>query len=86
MEYGEILWHEIVVLLILPMYFNNFSKGFALFVVGHMTYGEMLATMFIVNHVIEGAAFTTKNDAVEAERKIEEINQLLLVVPLLWKI
>jgi len=45
----------------LPCYFQGFAKGTVLFFVGHLTCGEMLATMFIVNHVIEGVAFAKKN-------------------------
>eukprot|EP00978_Attheya_sp_CCMP212_P012030 scaffold29816_cov49-Attheya_sp.AAC.1 len=44
----------------LPCYFHGVLRGTALFFVGHFTCGEMLATMFIVNHVIEGIAFATK--------------------------
>jgi fatty acid desaturase len=44
----------------LPCYFHGFARGLALFVLGHMTCGEVLATMFIVNHVIEGVAFGIK--------------------------
>ena len=45
-----------------PCYFHGIPKGLALFLVGHLTCGEMLATMFIVNHVIEGVAFAKKNE------------------------
>ncbi len=41
----------------LPIYFHGIKGGLALFVLGHMTCGEVLATMFIVNHVIDGVAF-----------------------------
>ena len=41
----------------LPVYFHGWKGGLALFCVGHMTCGEVLATMFIVNHVIDGVAF-----------------------------
>jgi len=47
----------------IPMYTNGFAKGLALFFVGHMCCGEALATMFIVNHVIEGVAFAEKNNS-----------------------
>ena len=57
-----------------------------MFVVGHMACGEMLATMFIINHVIEGASFTTKNDFVEAERKIEEKKPITVGGATPWKI
>ena len=46
----------------LPIYFQGIGKGLLLFTVGHLTCGEMLATMFIVNHVIEGVAFARKNE------------------------
>jgi len=49
-------------MIFLPIYFKGLSQGILLFVVGHMACGEMLATMFIVNHVIEGVAFAKKNE------------------------
>lgn len=49
-------------MIFLPCYFQGIGKGLLLFFVGHLTCGEMLATMFIVNHVIEGVAFAQKND------------------------
>lgn len=45
----------------LPIYFHGVAKGIALFVVGHMACGELLATMFIVNHVIEGVSYGKKD-------------------------
>ena len=44
-------------MLFLPIYYQGVMKGSVLFLVGHLVCGEMLATMFIVNHVIEGVAF-----------------------------
>mmetsp|Transcript_12368 Transcript_12368/g.15666 ORF Transcript_12368/g.15666 Transcript_12368/m.15666 type:complete len:336 (+) Transcript_12368:3-1010(+) len=41
----------------LPIYFQGLKGGLLLFFVGHFTCGEVLATMFIVNHVIDGVAF-----------------------------
>jgi len=41
----------------LPCYFHGPKNGLILFTIGHLTCGEVLATMFIVNHVIEGVAF-----------------------------
>jgi len=41
----------------LPIYFQGWKGGLLLFCVGHFTCGEVLATMFIVNHVIDGVAF-----------------------------
>ena len=49
-----------------PCYFHGIIKGSALFMIGHFACGEMLATMFIVNHVIEGVSFGLKN--VEGEK------------------
>jgi hypothetical protein len=54
-------------MLALPCYSHGIARGMALFVVGHLTCGEMLATMFIVNHVIEGVAFAEKNGSVDNE-------------------
>lgn len=45
----------------LPIYFHGAAKGVALFVVGHLACGELLATMFIVNHVIEGVSYGKKD-------------------------
>jgi hypothetical protein len=42
-------------------YFQGVRNGLILFVIGHLTCGEVLATMFIVNHVIEGVAFAQKD-------------------------
>lgn len=50
-----------VYMVALPIYFQGVGKGLLLFAVGHLACGEMLATMFIVNHVIEGVAFAKKN-------------------------
>jgi len=41
----------------LPIYFHGLFKGLGLFFIGHLVCGEVLATMFIVNHVIDGVAF-----------------------------
>ena len=48
---------SMVYMLLLPMYFQGVVWGVVLFAVGHLVCGEMLAMMFIVNHVIEGVAF-----------------------------
>ena len=47
-------------MLVLPMWFHGVKRGAMLFVLGHCVCGEMLATMFIVNHVIEGVAFAMR--------------------------
>mmetsp|Transcript_18656 Transcript_18656/g.27897 ORF Transcript_18656/g.27897 Transcript_18656/m.27897 type:complete len:530 (-) Transcript_18656:1166-2755(-) len=44
----------------LPIYFHGAVKGVGLFVIGHLAAGELLATMFIVNHVIEGVSYGHK--------------------------
>jgi len=54
---------SMVYMVVLPCYFQGITKGIGLFIIGHLTCGEMLATMFIVNHVIEGVAFATKSDS-----------------------
>jgi linoleoyl-CoA desaturase len=46
---------SMVYMTILPCYFHGIGKGLFLFTLGHLTCGEVLATMFIVNHVIEFA-------------------------------
>jgi fatty acid desaturase len=50
-----------IYMIVLPCYFHGVSKGLLLFALGHATCGEVLATMFIVNHVIEGVAFGEKH-------------------------
>lgn len=50
----------------LPIYFHGVGRGLALFVIGHFACGELLATMFIVNHVIEGVSYAKKNGNGEA--------------------
>jgi len=45
-------------MLFLPIYGHGLLFGSFLFVLGHLFCGELLAVMFIVNHVIEGAEFT----------------------------
>ncbi len=50
-----------VYMLGLPIYFHGPAKGVALFVIGHLSCGELLATMFIVNHVIEGVSYGKKD-------------------------
>ena len=47
-------------MMVLPMWFHGIGRGAALFILGHCVCGEMLATMFIVNHVIEGVAFAMR--------------------------
>jgi len=49
-------------MIVLPSYFHGVAKGVGLFFIAHLTCGEMLATMFIVNHVIEGVAFGSKSN------------------------
>mmetsp|Transcript_6092 Transcript_6092/g.8865 ORF Transcript_6092/g.8865 Transcript_6092/m.8865 type:complete len:563 (+) Transcript_6092:127-1815(+) len=53
----------------LPCYFHGLSRGIFLFFLGHMTCGEVLATMFIVNHVIDGVAFAKKGAHVDGNVK-----------------
>lgn len=48
-------------MLVLPMYLHGIPRGLALFVIGHLACGELLATMFIVNHVIEGVSYGRKD-------------------------
>ena len=51
---------SMVYMTILPCYFHGLWRGLILFTLGHLTCGEVLATMFIVNHVIEGVSFAEK--------------------------
>ena len=46
----------------LPVYFHGVARGVALLMIGHFTCGELLATMFIVNHVIEGVSYAQKDE------------------------
>lgn len=53
---------SLVYMIALPCYFHGIKGGLILFAVGHLTCGEVLATMFIVNHVIEGVSFAKKDN------------------------
>jgi len=53
-------------MMILPLYFHGWKNGTLLFIIGHLTCGESLATMFIVNHVIEGVAFVQKDNSIDS--------------------
>lgn len=55
-------------MMVLPCYFHGVARGLALFFIGHFTCGEMLATMFIVNHVIEGVSYAKKTEAAPVNR------------------
>lgn len=46
----------------LPMYAQGAQRGFGLFMLAHLTCGELLATMFVVNHVIEGVSYVRKDN------------------------
>ncbi|GBG31622.1 Acyl-lipid 7-3-desaturase [Hondaea fermentalgiana] len=48
----------------LPCYMLGPWQGLKLFAIAHFTCGEVLATMFIVNHIIEGVSYASK-DAVK---------------------
>jgi len=52
---------SLLYMLALPCLSHGISGGLLLFVVGHLACGELLATMFIVNHVIEGVAYAHKS-------------------------
>merc|ERR1719261_504142 len=47
-------------MMVLPCYAHGVLTGIGLFVVAHLICGELLALMFIVNHVIEGVAFAKR--------------------------
>jgi hypothetical protein len=53
----------------LPVYSHGLAKGIGLFVLGHLVCGELLATMFIVNHVIEGVSYGAKQSTGEDEKE-----------------
>mmetsp|Transcript_7996 Transcript_7996/g.19715 ORF Transcript_7996/g.19715 Transcript_7996/m.19715 type:complete len:530 (+) Transcript_7996:90-1679(+) len=50
-----------IYMMALPIYFHGAVKGVSLFVFGHLACGELLATVFIVNHVIEGVSYAKKD-------------------------
>eukprot|EP00121_Abeoforma_whisleri_P017152 Awhi_evm2s15723 len=57
-------------MVILPCYIHgSIYQGLKLFVIAHLTCGEFLATMFIVNHVIEGVSYVKKVET--ADRKVD---------------
>eukprot|EP00560_Eucampia_antarctica_P005894 CAMPEP_0197841516 /NCGR_PEP_ID=MMETSP1437-20131217/46226_1 /TAXON_ID=49252 ORGANISM="Eucampia antarctica, Strain CCMP1452" /NCGR_SAMPLE_ID=MMETSP1437 /ASSEMBLY_ACC=CAM_ASM_001096 /LENGTH=523 /DNA_ID=CAMNT_0043451291 /DNA_START=71 /DNA_END=1642 /DNA_ORIENTATION=+ len=53
-----------IYMMVLPCWYHGPAKGFALFFLGHITCGQVLATMFIVNHVIEGVSYGKKGENV----------------------
>jgi len=57
-------------MLILPCWFHGIIKGSTLFVLGHLTCGEVLATVFIVNHVIEGVAYAKKGGSANQDGSV----------------
>lgn len=61
----------------LPIYFHGVKHGLFLFVLGHLVCGEVLATMFIVNHVIEGVSFAQKNSEISQPRTSQNISPMV---------
>eukprot|EP00956_Cyclotella_meneghiniana_P014038 scaffold20782_cov55-Cyclotella_meneghiniana.AAC.7 len=53
----------------LPVFSHGLVKGLGLFVLGHLVCGELLATMFIVNHVIEGVSYGAKSNEDDDNKK-----------------
>lgn len=51
---------SVLYMIVLPCYCRQSLSGLTLYVVGHLVCGEMLASFFIVNHVIEGVAFSKR--------------------------
>lgn len=45
----------------LPVYFHGVAQGIKLFLMAHYTCGVVLATMFIVNHIIENVSYVSKD-------------------------
>jgi len=60
-------------MVVLPCYFHGLFRGLALFLIGHFTCGELLATMFIVNHVIDGVAFAQKGQVLSTSAKQDKV-------------
>lgn len=58
-------------MIVLPCYFHGVLGGLGLFLLGHFACGEVLATMFIVNHVIEGVSFGTKGESIGLKSEVE---------------
>mmetsp|Transcript_15998 Transcript_15998/g.26142 ORF Transcript_15998/g.26142 Transcript_15998/m.26142 type:complete len:482 (+) Transcript_15998:50-1495(+) len=50
----------------IPIYCQGYMQGFKLFLIAHFTCGELLATMFIVNHIIEGVSYAIKDNNEDA--------------------
>jgi len=57
-------------MLVLPCICRRSLSGALLYLVGHMVCGEMLASMFIVNHVIEGVAFGMRERGADGKAKV----------------
>lgn len=54
----------------LPIYAHGVWKGMGLFFLGHLVCGELLATMFIVNHVIEGVSYGAKVQDADTKKAV----------------
>jgi len=51
----------VIYMVFIPCYLQGFWQGLKLFGIAHFTCGEVLATMFIVNHIIEGVSYASKD-------------------------
>ena len=57
-----------IYMMVLPCVYHGIGKGLFLFFIGHVTCGQVLATMFIVNHVIEGVSYGKKGEDIKSDR------------------
>merc|ERR1719362_561823 len=58
-------------MIVLPCYLHGIQRGMMLFLIGHCACSELLATMFIVNHVIEGVAFAENQTDEEMKKPVD---------------
>eukprot|EP01083_Nonionella_stella_P103276 294799_1 len=73
---------SMVYMLVLPCYFHGIRNGIILFAAGHLMCGETLATMFIVNHVIEGVSFAQKDLSKDGKSQFSKIATAQGVTPM----
>jgi len=67
-------------MIVIPFYFHGPWHGIKLFLLAHFCCGEILATMFIVNHIIEGVSYASKdivNGSIQPPRTLRGVTPML---------
>ena len=55
-------------MLVLPMYFHGPLQGLSLWIASHLVCGETLASLFIVNHMIENVSYAAVSSDTKTAR------------------